>query len=285
MVRLSSLKLLSLKRWGWVVLAFLGSSLYAGDFGNAMHAVLRNEPKATAGTSQTLQLVDRVAVAYLQAMQAQDNFKALHAQIHAVVMQRNFIRRHFLNGQDLYTELAKSRGRISTLLAQWIEAREQMQVQRKLLSSLTSGAVSEVRGSTFTYIPSPLEATSPESQLTRKGLHSNSESGSESSINLEVLRLYQAVQIGDSQLAAFKSALEWNLEALESTAKTQDTTDQPHTDMIDTMERVLQSQNDISKARYDNLYQRIRLCAQGGMEPNAIAAHIDALLRGEDSAP
>ena len=280
--------LLSLKRWSCVVLALLSSSLYAGDFSNAMQAALRNEAKATADkpdTPQTLQLIDRVAVAYLQAMQAQDNFKALHAQIHAVVMQRNFIRRNYLNGQDLYTELAKSRGRISTLLAHWIDAREQVQLQRKLLSNLTSGAVSEVSGSTFTYIPSPLDATSPESKLTRKGLHFNEESGNESSINLDVLRLYQAVQVGDSQLSAFKNALEWNLEALESTAKTQDTTDQPHPGMLDTMDRVLQAQNDLSKARYDNLYQRIRLCAQGGMAAEAIAAHIDALLLGQDSSP
>lgn len=277
MACLSSLKLLSLKRWGWYLLAFISCNLHAGDFGIAMYAAFQKETITTTEKPeaiQTLQLVDQVAVAYLQAMQAQDNFKATHAQIHAAVMQRNFIRRNFLNGQDVYTELAKSRGRVSTLLAKWIEAREQMVLQRKLLSNLTEGQVSEVTGSPFIYIPTALNASSVESKLARTDLENNA--------NQDVLRLYQAIQVGDAQLSALKSALLWNLEALEGTSKSQDTTDQPHPDMLDTMDRVLQSQNDLSKARYDNLYQRIRLCAQAGMAPEAIAAHIDALLLGEE---
>ena len=284
-----NLKLQLLQCWVCITLALLTSSVGAGDFGNALYALMRREASTQVATPPTMtenqnkELVDRVAVAYLQAMVAQDNFKAVHAQIHAVVMQRNFIRRHFLNGEDVFTELAKSRARISTLLAQWIEAREQMQLQRKLLSNLTDGAVSEVAGSPFVYIPSPLNATSPESKLTQQGMQLNAppESG-EASIDLEVLRLYKAVQVGDSQLDAYKNALLWNLEVLDSTSKAQEVANQPHNDMLDTMERLHKAQNDLAKARYDNLYQRIRLCAQGGMAPEAIASHIDALLLGEE---
>lgn len=285
----SHLKLHTLVRWVVVTLALLTSSVWAGDFANALNAVMQREattPIATPATpadNQNKELIDRVAVAYLQAMVAQDNFKAVHAQIHAVVMQRNFIRRHFLNGNDVYTELVKSRARISTLLAQWIEAREQLKLQRKILSNLTDGAVTDVPGSTFLYIPSPLNATSPESKLTQQSIKLNVTAESDSNyIDLEVLRLYQAVQVGDAQLDAYKSALLWNLEVLDSTSKSQETANQPHSDMLDSMERLHKAQNDLAKARYDNLYQRIRLCVQGGMAPEAIASHIDALLLAEE---
>ena len=261
-------------------LALSASSVWAGDFSAAVSAALRKE---TAPANRTPELVDRVAVAYLQAMVAQDNFKAVHAQIHAVVMQRNLIRRHFLNGEDIYTELAKSRARIATLLAQWLESREHLQQQRKILDTLTNGAVSDVAGSTFVFIPAPLSASSPEVKLSQKGTQFDASTENESfSIDLEVLRLFQSVQVGNAQLAAYKSALLWNLEALDSTSKAQETAKQPSLEMLEAMERVQQAQNDLSKARYDNLYQRFRLCAQGGMPAEAIAAHIDALLQGEE---
>ena len=273
-------------------LALWAPNVWAGDFSAVLHAVLRQE-QSSAGTSaqappanHTPELMDRVSVAYLQAMVAQDNFKALHAQIHAVVMQRNLIRRHFLNGEDFYAELSKSRGRIGTLLAQWIEAREHLQQQRKILSTLTAGAVNDVAGSAFAYIPSPLSASSPELALSQKGTRFDAATENEElGIELEVLRLFQAVQVGNAQLAAYKSALLWNLEALDSTSKAQDAANLPSLAMLDAMERVQQAQNNLSKARYDNLYQRIRLCAQGGMHPEAIAAHIDALLLGEAPTP
>ena len=283
-----TLKLQSLKRRVFIALALLTSGAGAADFGNALDAVMRRESTTAAATETQAQnkdyeTLDRVAVAYLQAMVAQDNFKAAHAQIHAVVMQRNFIRRNFLNGEDVYTELVKSRARIGTLLAQWIEAREQVQLQRKILSNLTGGAVSDVAGTAFAYIPPPLAANSPESKLSQQGMQLTAPTESENiAIDLEVLRLYQAVQVGNSQLDAYKSALHWSLETLDSTAKAQDASNQPHPDMLEAMGRVLQSQNDIAKARYDNLYQRIRLCAKGGMAPEAIAAHIDALVRGDE---
>ncbi len=269
-------------------LALVVPTVWAADFSATLNAALRREQSAspastaTAPAARTPELIDRVAVAYLHAMVAQDNFKAVHAQIHAVVMQRNLIRRHFLNGEDFYTELAKSRARIGTLLAQWIESREYLQQQRKILSTLTDGAVNDVPGSTFAYIPAPLNAASPEVQLSKKGTQFESGAATEGlSIDLEVLRLFQAVQVGNTQLAALQSALLWNLEALEGTSKAQETANLPHLDMLDAMARVQEAQKDLSKARYDNLYQRIRLCAQGGMPPEAIASYIDALLQGE----
>ena len=141
-------------RLGWLqrsvlCLALWAPNVWASDFSAVVHAVLRQE-QSSAGTST--ELIDRVSVAYLHAMVAQDNFKALHAQIHAVVMQRNLIRRHFLNGENFYAELSKSRGRIGTLLAQWIEAREHLQQQRKILSTLTAGAVNDVAGLSLIHI-------------------------------------------------------------------------------------------------------------------------------------
>jgi outer membrane protein TolC len=275
----------------WFAMALWAGSVSAADFSQAWQAVLQNESAAHSDTiapadaKHSHQLFDQVAIAYLHAMLAQDNFKAAHAQIHAVVMQRNHIRRHFFNGKDLKVEYAQARGRLATLLAQWMAARDQSEQQHTLLKQRTYGQVSEVAGSAFTYIPPALSSQSLESQRIQQAIQPQQGTNRAEGVDLEALRLYNAVQKGDAQLAAYKTALLWSLEALEGISLAQDAADHPHAEMLEAMATVQQAQKDLFKARYDNLYQRIRLCTEIGMEPEAIAAHIDALLTGADKAP
>ncbi|NBW49605.1 MAG: hypothetical protein EBR49_05855, partial [Betaproteobacteria bacterium] len=83
------------------------------------------------------ELVDRLAVAYLQRMLAEDAFLSLHAQVHATVAQRNLMRRRFEQGEGTRTEVAEARANLSLTMAQWADSKDQMTNARELLNSLT----------------------------------------------------------------------------------------------------------------------------------------------------
>jgi outer membrane protein, protease secretion system len=83
------------------------------------------------------ELVERLALAYLQRMLAHDNFVALHAQVHAVVAQRNLMRRRFEQGEGTKTEVAEARANLSQVLVQWADARDQIETTRRSLELVT----------------------------------------------------------------------------------------------------------------------------------------------------
>jgi outer membrane protein TolC len=255
----------------------------ATDLSGVWQSALQKE--SSLEQDEQNELFDQVAISYFQAMLAQDNFRAAHAQVHAVVLQRNFLRLHFFNGKDLNIELARSRARLGTLLAQWVAAREQLEQQRNALSALTQGRISQVSGASFAYSPPPLSSNSIETKLVQKTMQLNQPESGTTEVSLDVLRLYQAVQNGDAKLAAHQTALHWSLQALEGISRAQDAAEHPHSDMLEAMATVQQNQFDLFKTRYDSLYQRLRLCAEAGMPPEAIAAHIDNLIFGLPATP
>ena len=283
MPSLGLIPLLRLTRWLLFSLAVLSGSVGAPDLSGVWQSALPKAPSAERDDRDAL--FDQVSIAYFQAMLTQDNFRAAHAQVHAVVLQRNFLRLHFFNGKDLSIELARSRARLATLLAQWLAAREQLEQQQKTLSALTLGRINQVSGAAFSFSPPPLSSNSPETKLVQKAMPPNNPESQNNGISLDVLRLYQAVQNGDAKLAAYQTALHWSLQALEGISRAQDAAEHPHTDMLEAMATVQQTQFDLFKTRYDNLYQRLRLCAEAGMPPEAIAAHIDNLIFGSPTTP
>lgn len=76
--------------------------------------------------SRKADLLDRLTVAYLQRMLAEDNFQVIHSQIQAVVDQRNLMRKRLERGEGTKTELAEARANLGLVQAQWADARDQV---------------------------------------------------------------------------------------------------------------------------------------------------------------
>ena len=90
--------------------------------------------------SRKAELVDRLAVAYLQRMLAEDTFLSLHAQVHATVAQRNLMRRRFEQGEGTRTEVAEARANLSLTMAQWADSKDQMVNAREVLNAITGAS-------------------------------------------------------------------------------------------------------------------------------------------------
>jgi protease secretion system outer membrane protein len=87
------------------------------------------------------ELLERVTTAFLQRMLAEDVFNALHVQLQAAVEQRNLMRKRLERGEGTKTEVAEARASVSTIMAQWADARDQVINTRSALAAMTGEAI------------------------------------------------------------------------------------------------------------------------------------------------
>jgi len=307
------------------------------------------------------ELVDRLALAYLQRMLAEDAFISIHAQVHAVVAQRNLMRRRFEQGEGTRTEVAEARANLSLVLSQWADSRDQMNNARQALVVVTGQPLDSIPRLRADFSPPPLvpanlaawqdmalgsnpdvlarkfavdAATAGVSRsnaghLPRLDLvasSSNSRNDSATSLNqslsqnsvglqlnipiysggavkaavtqalaeqsraeaelvseqraaeLEVSRLFQIIQTGSSKLLAYQDVLESSQIALEGTRKGQASGLRTNVDVLEAVRKVFQAQRDLAQARYDHIFQRLRLYNKAGIAPDSVVSYIDELL-------
>lgn len=321
-----------------------------------------------AFVARKAELVDRLALAYLQRMLAEDAFLSIHAQVHAVVEQRNLMRRRFEQGEGTRTEVAEARANLSLVLSQWADSRDQMNNARNALNSLTGQLQEVIARLPNGFAPPPLVPNALQSWLdmavnnnpdvaARKfaveaavagvsrsnaghmprldlvASASNSRNESVSSLNqsvnqgsigvqlnipiysggavkaavtqavaeqsraeaellaeqraaeLEVGRLFQAVSSGGARLLAYQDVLESSQVALEGTRRGQASGLRTNADVLEAVRKVFQAQRDLAQARYDHIFQRLRLYNKAGIAPEAVVSYIDELLGSAESSP
>lgn len=314
------------------------------------------------------ELVDRLAVAYLQRMLAEDTFLSLHAQVHATVAQRNLMRRRFEQGEGTRTEVAEARANLSLTIAQWTDSKDQMVNAREALQAITGAAQPLVVRLGDAFVPPPLVpatlqewqgkavAANPDVQARRYQVEaadavvarsqaghlprldlvaslSNSRNESVSSLNqsisqgaiglqlnipiysggavkaavtqaladktraeaewlnekrgleVEVSRLFQVIQTGTSKLLAYEDVLDASRIALEGTLKGQASGLRTNADVLEAVRKVFQAQRDLAQARYDHIFQRLRLYNKAGVPADAVVAYIDELLSPQRDTP
>ncbi len=318
--------------------------------------------------SRKAELVDRLAVAYLQRMLAEDAFLSLHAQVHATVAQRNLMRRRFEQGEGTRTEVAEARANLSLTMAQWADSKDQMVNAREALNAITGAAPPFVTrlGDDFSppsLVPVSLQewqdkavAANPDVQARRylvdaaeavvarsQAGHmprldlvasvSNSRNESVSSLNqsvnqtaiglqlnipiysggavkaavtqaladraraeaewlnekrsldVEVSRLFHVIQTGKSKLLAYEDVLDASRTALEGTLKGQASGLRTNADVLEAVRKVFQAQRDLAQARYDHIFQRLRLYNKAGVPADAVVSYIDELLSSRPASP
>ncbi len=322
-----------------------------------------------AFAARKAELVDRLALAYLQRMLAEDAFLSIHAQVHAVVEQRNLMRRRFEQGEGTKTEVAEARANLSLVLSQWADSRDQMTNARNALNSLTGQPQEVIARLPAGFLPPPLVPNALQTWqdmalnnnpevLARKfavdaavagvsrsnaghmprldlvASASSSRNESVSSLNqsvnqgslgvqlnipiysggavkaavtqavaeqsraeaelvaeqraaeLEVGRLFQAVSSGGARLLAYQDVLESSQVALEGTRRGQASGLRTNADVLEAVRKVFQAQRDLAQARYDHIFQRLRLYNKAGVAPDAVVSYIDELLgSAEGSQP
>ena len=319
-------------------------------------------------TARKAELVDRLAVAYLQRMLAEDTFLSLHAQVHATVAQRNLMRRRFEQGEGTRTEVAEARANLSMTMAQWADSKDQMVNAREALWALTGPGTPFVARLGDEFIPPPLVpgslqewqekavAANPDVEARRYLVESadalvarsnaghmprldlvasvsNSRNESVSSLNqtvnqsaiglqlnipiysggavkaavtqalaekakaeaewlnekrsleVEVSRLFQVIQTGKSKLLAYEDALDANRIALEGTLKGQVSGLRTNADVLEAVRKVFQAQRDLAQARYDHIFQRLRLFNKAGVPADAVVSYVDELLTPQRATP
>jgi protease secretion system outer membrane protein len=313
-------------------------------------------------------LVDRVAMAYLQRMLAEDSFSSLQAQLRAVLGQRDLMRKRFDRGEGTKTEVAEARGTLSLVTSQWVDSKDQMENARQALMAITGQSLESIARLRTDFAPPPLEPLTQEAwqdmarrtnpdvaarkyavEIAEAGVArssaghlprldlvasaSNSRNESVSSLNqsvnqnaiglqlsipifsggavqagvaqavaeksraeaellaemraldLEVARLFQVIQTGSSKLLAYHDVLEASQIALDGTQKGQTTGLRTNADVLEAVRKVYQAQRDLAQARYDHIFQHVKLYNKAGMEPDAVVAKIDALLNPAGAAP
>jgi outer membrane protein, protease secretion system len=131
-----------------------------------MHRLRQAESQVDAAQSQfasrKAELLDRLTVAYLQRMLAEDNFQVFHAQIQAVVEQRNLMRKRLDRGEGTKTELAEARANLSLAQAQWADARDQVTTARAALESISGQKRESMERLGTTFVPALLAPASLE---------------------------------------------------------------------------------------------------------------------------
>lgn len=89
------------------------------------------------------ELLDRLTLAFLQRMLAEDVFNATHVQMQLVIEQRNLMRKRLERGEGTKTEVAEARASVSTVQAQWADARDQVINGRAALAQMTGEQISD----------------------------------------------------------------------------------------------------------------------------------------------
>jgi outer membrane protein, protease secretion system len=97
-------------------------------------------------------------------------------------------------------------------------------------------------------------------------------------VEIEIERLYMAVEHGSSRIEAATRVIEANQTALTGVSRALDAGLVTATDVLDAQARLFSSLRDAAQARYDYLVARMRLMAQAGMPMRSIVDDIDRLL-------
>ena len=97
-------------------------------------------------------------------------------------------------------------------------------------------------------------------------------------LDVEVARLFNVIQTGNSKLLAYQDVLEAAQIALDGTQKGQMSGLRTNVDVLEAVRKVYQAQRDLAQARYDHIFQRVKLYNKAGLEPDAVIAKMDALL-------
>ncbi len=112
--------------------------------------------------SSRADLIDRLTVAYLQRMLAEDNFQVIHTQIQALVEQRNLMRKRLDRGEGTKTELAEARANLSLVQAQWADARDLVTNTQTALEMISGQKLEKTNRLGVVFAPSPLAPASLE---------------------------------------------------------------------------------------------------------------------------
>lgn len=107
--------------------------------------------------SRQADLLDRLTIAYLQRLLAQDQFDTLHLQVKAVVEQRDLMRKRLERGEGTRTELAEARANLGLVTAQWADARDQITNTQTALETMVGGKPLELPRLGDSFVPLPLE--------------------------------------------------------------------------------------------------------------------------------
>ena len=105
------------------------------------------------------------------------------------------------------------------------------------------------------------------------------------STELEVARLFQAIQTGLTKLDAYQSALESSRIALEGTQQGQATGLRTNTEVLEAMRKVYQARRDLAQVRYDHIAQRLRLYTKAGIAAESVVSYVDELLTPSTLTP
>ena len=105
------------------------------------------------------------------------------------------------------------------------------------------------------------------------------------STELEVARLFQAIQTGTVKLDAYQSSLESSHIALEGTQQGQASGMRTNAEVLEAMRKVYQARRDLAQIRYDHIAQRLRLYSKAGIAPESVVSYVDELLTSSAPTP
>jgi protease secretion system outer membrane protein len=105
------------------------------------------------------------------------------------------------------------------------------------------------------------------------------------SLEVEVSRLFQVIQTGKSKLLAYEDVLDASRTALEGTLKGQASGLRTNADVLEAVRKVFQAQRDLAQARYDHIFQRLRLFNKAGVPADSVVSYIDELLSPQRDTP
>lgn len=102
---------------------------------------------------------------------------------------------------------------------------------------------------------------------------------------LEVARLFQAIQTGLTKLDAYQSSLESSRIALDGTQQGQESGLRTNTEVLEAMRKVYQARRDLAQVRYEHIVHRLRLYNMAGIAAESVVSYIDELLTPTTATP
>ncbi|NBW50477.1 MAG: channel protein TolC, partial [Betaproteobacteria bacterium] len=96
---------------------------------------------------------------------------------------------------------------------------------------------------------------------------------------------FQVIQTGKSKLLAYEDVLDASRTALEGTLKGQASGLRTNADVLEAVRKVFQAQRDLAQARYDHIFQRLRLFNKAGVPADSVVSYIDELLSPQRDTP
>ncbi len=102
---------------------------------------------------------------------------------------------------------------------------------------------------------------------------------------LEVARLFQAIQTGLTKLDAYQSSLESSRIALDGTQQGQESGLRTNTEVLEAMRKVYQARRDLAQVRYEHIVHRLRIYNMAGIAAESVVSYVDELLTPTTATP